>query len=85
MNLFLLINTIKFDKIFTSVKLFIDWYDFFLPFFYLIMKIKNLKISEDSHKKLKRYCDQHGIIIYKFLEKLIDENCKVKKDIYGED
>ena len=49
------------------------------------MKIKNLKISEDSHKKLKKYCDQHGIIIYKFLEKLIDENCKVKKDIYGED
>jgi hypothetical protein len=48
------------------------------------MKIKNLKISEESHKKLKTYCDQNGIKIYRFLEKLIDENCKIKKDIYGE-
>jgi hypothetical protein len=34
-------------------------------------KIKNLKISETTHKVLKEYCDDHGLKIYKFLEKLI--------------
>jgi hypothetical protein len=47
-------------------------------------KIKNIKISEDVHKILKRYCDKKGIKIYKFLEQLIVEKCKEKKDIYGE-
>lgn len=56
---------------------------FFLP----IMKekkIKNLKISEDVHKVLKTYCEKNGIKMYKFLEKLILEKCKGKKDIYGD-
>jgi hypothetical protein len=47
-------------------------------------KIKNLKISVDAHEILKKYCDVKGIKIYKFLENLIVENCKPKKDIYGE-
>jgi hypothetical protein len=47
-------------------------------------KIKNIKISVESHKALKDYCDRNGFKIYGFLEKLIQENCKVKKDIYGE-
>jgi hypothetical protein len=47
--------------------------------------IKNIKISEDVHKVLKKYCDKKGIKIYKFLEQLILEKCKEKKDIYGED
>jgi len=47
-------------------------------------KIKNIKISEDVHKVLKKYCDKKGIKIYKFLEQLILEKCKEKKDIYGE-
>lgn len=47
-------------------------------------KIKNLKISESTHKVLKEYCDDNGLKIYKFLEKLILENCKKQKDIYGE-
>jgi hypothetical protein len=46
---------------------------------------KNIKISVDSHNKLKKYCDDNGLKIYKFLEKLIDQNCTKKKDIYGED
>jgi uncharacterized protein with GYD domain len=46
--------------------------------------IKNIKISEDVHKILKKYCDKKGIKIYKFLENLIKENCKVSKDVYGE-
>jgi hypothetical protein len=50
-----------------------------------IKKIKNLKISVESHEVLKRYCDKRGIKMYKFLETLILEKCKEKKDIYGED
>ena len=49
------------------------------------MKIKNLKISEDSHKVLKKYCEKKGLKIHKFIENLIYENCSEKKDIYGED
>lgn len=47
-------------------------------------KIKNLKISIESHDVLKRYCDKRGIKMYRFLENLIIEKCKEKKDIYGE-
>jgi hypothetical protein len=47
-------------------------------------KIKNIKISVESHEVLKKYCDKKGIKIYKFLENLIFEKCKDKKDIYGE-
>jgi hypothetical protein len=57
--------------------------------FFLTMKtkkeIKNIKISPESHDILKKYCDKRGIKIYKFLENLIIEKCKEKKDIYGED
>lgn len=47
-------------------------------------KIKNLKISIEVHELLKKYCDKNGIKMYRFLEKLIVERCKEKKDIYGE-
>lgn len=47
-------------------------------------KIKNLKISVEVHELLKKYCDKNGIKMYRFLEKLIIEKCKEKKDIYGE-
>jgi len=47
-------------------------------------KIKNLKISIEVHELLKNYCDKNGIKMYRFLEKLILEKCKEKKDIYGE-
>ena len=47
--------------------------------------IKNIKISKESHEILKKYCNKRGIVIYKFLENLIKEKCKEKKDIYGED
>jgi hypothetical protein len=48
-------------------------------------EIKNLKISKEVHNILKDYCDKKGVKIYRFLEKLIVETCKEKKDIYGED
>lgn len=47
-------------------------------------KIKNLKISVEVHDILKKYCDKNGIKMYRFLEKLIIEKCKDKKDIYGD-
>lgn len=49
-----------------------------------VKKIKNLKISIEVHDVLKKYCDKRGIKMYKFLENLILEKCKEKKDIYGE-
>ena len=47
-------------------------------------EIKNIKISTESNEILKKYCDNRGIKIYKFLENLIIEKCKEKKDVYGE-
>jgi|TARA_R110000796_G_scaffold4566_6_gene17600 predicted HicB family RNase H-like nuclease len=47
-------------------------------------KIKNIKISPESHETLKLYCKKHGFTLYKFIEKLIEEKCKEEKDIYGE-
>jgi hypothetical protein len=48
------------------------------------MKIKNLKISEHHHNLLKSHCQKKGLKIYKFIEKLIEENCKEETDLYGE-
>ena len=48
------------------------------------MKIKNLKISEHHHLMLKTFCNKKGFKIYKFVESLIEENCKDDTDIYGE-
>ena len=44
-------------------------------------KIKNLKISEESHEILKKYCDKHGIKIYKFVENLIKEKCSETRQL----
>jgi len=65
------------------------WYEKILPFFYLIIfinmkKIKNIKISEESHDILKKYCEENGLKLYKFLETLIKKTCVKEKDIYGE-
>jgi hypothetical protein len=49
-----------------------------------VKKIKNLKISVEVHDILKKYCDKKGVKMYRFLEKLIVEKCKEKKDIYGD-
>ncbi|NBU81710.1 MAG: hypothetical protein EBS55_08700 [Flavobacteriaceae bacterium] len=58
---------------------------FFLPMENDVKKIKNLKISVETHEILKTYCEKRGIKMYRFLERLIIEKCKPKKDIYGED
>ena len=47
---------------------------------------KNIKISEKHHEMLKKHCEKNGLKIYKFIEKLIEANCKIKKiDLYDED
>lgn len=48
-------------------------------------KIKNLKISIETHTILKNYCEKRGLKMYKFLEKLIIDKCKPKRDIYGDE
>jgi len=47
-------------------------------------KIKNLKIKPEVHSILKEYCDKNGLKMYKYLEKLIVDNCKEVVDLYGE-
>ena len=42
-------------------------------------KIKNLKISEESHSLLKVYCKKNGLKMFYFVEKLIHDNCKPEK------
>ena len=46
--------------------------------------IKNLKISEVTHSILKKYCKDNGLKMFAFVELLIKEKCKTKKDIYGD-
>ncbi len=65
------------------------WWEKILPFFYpynllKMKKIKNIKISVESHEILKKYCDENNLKMYKFLESLIKKTCEKKKDIYGD-
>ena len=46
---------------------------------------KNVKISLKHHDMLKNYSDKKGLKMYRVLEKWIEEFCKVKQDIYGDD
>jgi len=45
---------------------------------------KNLKITPITHELLKKYCEDTGLKMFAFVEKLIKEACTPKKDIYGE-
>lgn len=53
---------------------------------------KNLKITSTTHEILKNYCEQNGLKMFSFVEKLIREKCtskievkQIKKDLYNED
>ena len=46
--------------------------------------IKNLKIKPEVHKVLKNYCNENGLKMFAFVEKLILDKCSPKKDVYGE-
>mgnify|MGYP003772551597 FL=1 len=46
---------------------------------------KNIKISQEHHIKLKKYCDDNGLKMYRVVEKWINQHCNSKKDnLYGE-
>tara|TARA_Y100001938_G_C8049836_1_gene411055 strand:- start:47 stop:274 length:228 start_codon:yes stop_codon:yes gene_type:complete len=70
--------------LFSYYNLIILKISFIMPSEYKKQKIKNLKISIESHTMLKSYCKKHGLKMFAFVEKLIQEKCKGKKDIYGE-
>jgi hypothetical protein len=49
---------------------------------------KNIKITPITHELLKKYCEEHGLKMFQFVESLIKKNCiipKTFKDIYNED
>jgi hypothetical protein len=46
---------------------------------------KNLKITPQTHKLLKEYCEDNGLKMFAFVEKLIKDKCKPKKDMYGDE
>ena len=53
---------------------------------------KNIKITSKTHELLKNYCEDNGLKMFSFVEKLIREGCKdkpttatkPKKDLYDE-
>jgi len=51
----------------------------------LMKRDKNLKITPQTHKILKDYCQKNGLKMFAFVERLIREKCKTKTDIYGDE
>ena len=48
-------------------------------------RTKNLKITPTTHKILKDYCEENGLKMFAYVEKLIKDKCIDPKDIYNED
>jgi hypothetical protein len=48
-------------------------------------RTKNLKITPSTHLILKDFCEENGLKMFAFVEKLIRDKCAPKKDIYGEE
>ena len=46
---------------------------------------KNLKITTTTHELLKKYCEENGLKMFSFVEKLIKDKCIIKKGLYDED
>lgn len=49
-----------------------------------MIRDKNIKITTQTHILLKKYCEDNGLKMFGFVEKLIKDKCVPKKDIYGE-
>jgi len=47
-------------------------------------RTKNLKITPNTHKLLKEYCQENGLKMFAFVEKIIKDRCKKSTDIYGD-
>ena len=61
--------------------------DTFIILLYLsyMKRDKNLKITPQTHKLLKEYCEKNGLKMFAFVEKLIKEKCIKSKDFYGDE
>jgi len=51
----------------------------------IMKRDKNLKITTKTHELLKTYCEQNGLKMFAFVERLIKEKCIIKKGLYDED
>jgi hypothetical protein len=51
----------------------------------LMKRDKNIKITPKTHELLKKYCEENGLKMFAYVEKIIREKCTPKKDLYGED
>jgi hypothetical protein len=49
-----------------------------------VKREKNLKITPKSHEILKKYCENNGLKMFAYVEKLIRDACLPKKDLYDE-
>ena len=47
-------------------------------------RTKNLKITPQTHSLLKKFCEENGLKMFAYVEKIIRDKCTPKKDIYGE-
>jgi hypothetical protein len=45
-------------------------------------RTKNLKITPNTHQILKEYCEENGLKMFAYIEKLIKEKCTKPKDLY---
>lgn len=45
---------------------------------------KNIKITDETHDILKKYCEVNDLKMFAFVETLIKEKCVIPKDLYGE-
>ena len=50
----------------------------------MIKRTKNLKITPKTHAILKKYCQDNGLKMFAYVEKIIKEKCIKPKDLYGE-
>jgi hypothetical protein len=49
-----------------------------------VKRTKNLKITPQTHKLLKTFCEENGLKMFAYVEKIIRDKCAPTKDIYGE-
>jgi len=49
-----------------------------------VKRTKNLKITPQTHSLLKKFCEENGLKMFAYVEKIIRDKCTPKKDIYGQ-
>lgn len=46
---------------------------------------RSVKITPKTHEILKKYCEENGLKMFSYVEKLIRDKCMPKKGLYDED